>query len=853
MHSTSRLLACGTGLWLAIPSVAQDFFAESFASTGRWNVIASDGVRATATLERQGADAQGGSLRVDYEFITGGGYFIVRTPLVRDLPANYELSFRLRGRGLPNALECKLVDGSVHGEEATPEGDDVWWVNTRDMEWPSEWTRLSHRRRRFTFAWGPGGGARPLQRLGVLEFAVAAGEGGKGTIWLDDVRLSALPEPTTPTASPKGTASSKMCELHDPANLFDDDPHTAWQCEPNEPNPWYLVDLGGVREIGGLAIEWERGNWPERFEASLSNDGRAWTTVATLQGPIDPDRTLVAFRDAQTRFIKLTFAPRRISGAVGIQTLTIKEPAFADSTNAMLRDLAATSPRGEFPRSFLGEQLYWTVAGSPNDDREILVSEDGQVELRKQGFLLEPFVELDEPDGPRMISWDTASTTRTQADGFLPAFSVARATPPVTLTTTALVTGKAGASTAMIRHEIANTSDRPIRGRVLLALRPFQVLPPWHELNITGGAGRIRSLAREGRDVVVNGAHRVTFHGESPRIDLRTFAAGPNAPFARGPGAGDTVSDERGLASAVTGLAFDLAPGGSRSWWTTMPLHEDQPPDPRPADTADEARSLDAAAETTLANWRTALARTRIELPGEGQALVNTWRSTVAAVLINRDGAAIQPGSRTYERSWIRDGFLTSAAMLEAGYPEVARDFVDWYGARQYESGKIPCVVDRRGPDPVNEHDSTGQYVAAVMNYVRFTGDTGVLSTHFPRIRKAVEYMESLRAARLTSAFEPGSARTRREPGKPAVPVEAFRGLMPESISHEGYSAKPMHSYWDDFFALRGYKDAVAAAETIGEADLAAAWTKARDAFAKDLAASIAATMPMKCRYFKHA
>jgi len=24
----------------------------------------------------------------------------------------------------------------------------------------------------------------------------------------------------------------------------------------------------------------------------------------------------------------------------------------------------------------------------------------------------------------------------------------------------------------------------------------------------------------------------------------------------------------------------------------------------------------------------------------------------------------------------------------------------------------------------------------------------------------------------------------------------------------EGYSAKPMHSYWDDFFALRGFKDA---------------------------------------------
>ena len=43
-----------------------------------------------------------------------------------------------------------------------------------------------------------------------------------------------------------------------------------------------------------------------------------------------------------------------------------------------------------------------------------------------------------------------------------------------------------------------------------------------------------------------------------------------------------------------------------------------------------------------------------------------------------------------------------------------------------------------------------------------------------------------------------------------------FCGLMPQSISHEGYSAKPMHSYWDDFFALRGYKDAAVIATTFG-------------------------------------
>ncbi len=827
----------------ASPCLAQDLFADSFASAGRWTVQPSDGVRATASLDGRGADEAGGSLRVDYEFITGGGHFIVRIPLLRELPANYEVSFRMRGAGLANSLECKLVDGSINGEKATPEGDDVWWVNTRDMTWPAAWTRMVHRQRRFTFAWGPGGGAKPLTRLGALEFAVAAGEGGKGTIWLDDVRLTSLPEPTATTATPTGSASSKMCELHDPTNLFDDDPRTAWQCEPNEPDPWYLVDLGAVREFGGLAIEWERGNWPERLEVLLSDDQRAWTSVASFESPIDRERTLVPLRDAQARFIKLSFKARRLSGAVGIQTLAVKEPSFADSPNAMLSDFAASLPRGSFPRPFLGEQLAWTVAGAPGDDREILVSEDGQVELVKQRFMLEPFVSIDEGDDSRLISWDSSTTTRSQAEGFLPAFAVVRDSPPITLTMTAMVAGLAGDSTALIRHDIVNASDRPVRGELLLAIRPLQVLPPWHELNITGGVGRIHSLERKGRTLVVDGSHRITFHDEPARIDLRTFVAGPAAPLAAGPGQGQAVRDERGLASAVASMSFDLAPGASRSWWTTMPLVERAPSAPPSRVETESSASIDAMAKSTLDSWRHLLGRTRIELPGEASELVRTWHATTAAVLINRDGAAIQPGSRTYERSWIRDGFLTSAAMLEAGFPEVAKEFIDWYGARQYESGKIPCVVDRRGPDPVNEHDSTGQYIAAVMNYVRFTGDADALRVHFPRIRKGVEYMDSLRAARLTDEFSPGSGRTRQERGKPAVPAEAFRGLMPESISHEGYSAKPMHSYWDDFFSLRGYKDAVAAAELVGQTELSATWTRARDAFASDLSASIAAAM----------
>jgi hypothetical protein len=52
-----------------------------------------------------------------------------------------------------------------------------------------------------------------------------------------------------------------------------------------------------------------------------------------------------------------------------------------------------------------------------------------------------------------------------------------------------------------------------------------------------------------------------------------------------------------------------------------------------------------------------------------------------------------------------------------------------------------------------------------------------------------------------------------------------------------------MHSYWDDFFALRGFKDAATLGGALGRAEEARRLGAIRDTFARDLGASIAAAM----------
>ena len=85
--------------------------------------------------------------------------------------------------------------------------------------------------------------------------------------------------------------------------------------------------------------------------------------------------------------------------------------------------------------------------------------------------------------------------------------------------------------------------------------------------------------------------------------------------------------------------------------------------------------------------------------------MADTFKTTAAHILINRDGPALCPGPRRYTRSWIRDGAIMGAALLRIGHPGAIRDFMRWYAGFQGDDGNIP--------------DSTGrEFVAALARAV---------------------------------------------------------------------------------------------------------------------------------------
>ncbi|HTQ81206.1 MAG TPA: hypothetical protein VMM92_14500, partial [Thermoanaerobaculia bacterium] len=198
LRATAALLALGLCLAGSRPIRPPGVVVlDDFEREGGWEAAPSTGVH-LALSPGEGFRGQGLCLEVD--FAGKAGYAIARKKVDLDLPANYEIAYELKGDVPPNNLELKLID---------PSGDNVWWRNQRNFEFPREWRAVRTKKRQIEFAWGPAGGGE-ARKVAAIEIVVTAGTGGKGTVCLDDLTLRELPPPGSDEAPPDLSASSSL-------------------------------------------------------------------------------------------------------------------------------------------------------------------------------------------------------------------------------------------------------------------------------------------------------------------------------------------------------------------------------------------------------------------------------------------------------------------------------------------------------------------------------------------------------------------------------------------------------------------------------------------------------------------
>ncbi len=828
----ARVLATiGLLIGLAMPAHAQETVLDGFETLTPWTADASTDV---SSKIRQMPGREGQAMRLDYDFNGRSGYAFATRALEFEAPENYEISFWVRGEGPTNTLEIKFADQS---------GENVHWRQTTRYEFPGDWTLFTIKKRQVIWAWGPNPD-RTFRGAERIEFVVVAGEGGQGFIEVDQLSMRELPpEPSVPPR-PMSTGSSED-GLAVAGQAVDGDPATVWRTQPAGAESLTL-DLGYEREFGGLTLRWAENRPASAYRVMASSDNADWRELVAVSegdGGVDWLRT----PEASTRWLRIDLIapPSGTSGnqaqmgagqmlgnaqgqaAYALAEVEIEPLSFGETPTTFLTAVAGESRRGLYPRGFVGEQPYWTLVGVDGGGESGLISEDGAIELRRGGPTIEPFV----LDNGRLVTWADVSIEQGLVEDDLPIPTVTWTDDEWRLKVTAFADGTPEAANLWGRYDLTNTSARKQTLTLALAARPIQVNGPVQFLTVPGGASPLQQIDWTGGELVLNDAIRVRALVPPTGVALSRFEAGadPQSLLARTrsqtPDERRVESDAELMAGTLT-YVVTLAPGETRTFGFTTPLAgigADR------LDVTPIGLELNAHQARVATIWREKMDRFDLILPPEGQRIEDTMKTSLAHMLMSRQGPILQPGTRSYNRSWIRDGAMMAEGLNRLGHADLSAEYLRWYAPYVFENGKVPCCVDARGADPVPENDSHGEFIFLAAETYRYTGDEALLRSVWPQVQKAIAYMDGLRASTRTAEFQTPETRH-------------LYGLLPPTISHEGYSDKIAYSYWDDFWGLLGYKDAVFIAETLGDADAAARFAASRDAFRTDINTAITGT-----------
>lgn len=638
------------------------------------------------------------------------------------------------------------------------------------------------------------------------------------------------------------------------------DPAVVWSGSPAavslSPAASLTVTLPRPLLTVGIEVDWGAGVREARLEGREGTG--AFRVLATDKAPTGDHCLLAASKPIRASALRLTVRPAA-QATPAIRRLRLLPPDRLKIPLRRYEVAAAGANRDLFPLNLRNQQVYWTTVGIAAQPQKSIFDEFGNLEAWKGAPMLQP---LWRDAKGSVHAAHGGSVKHALRQGWLPMPSVQWSPEPdLIMRSEAFAVEQSGQPVTWLRHRLRNAGTRHIDGELFLLLRPSQIAPPWqyaglspiHDVALEGPANdssvRVngRMLMRSLSPAQTRGAASFGAHAEGELTQAIVSGALPTAAKAH---------DYDGLAAAYLRYAVSLDPGETRDIVLAFPLGTKKidvlkgllPEAPALETQAlmgsaagakpDPSARFDALAEQVAHTWSERTSRAVIELPDYD--LTNMLRAQIAYILINQTGKAIQPGPRNYNRSFIRDGAMTAAVLMRMGLAESAREYLRWFADHAvHDNGLVSPILGEdgsvdRGFGSDLEYDSQGELVSLVADVARLDGGAQTVRPYLLKLRLALHFIEQLRARTLVPGYQHDEEASER-----------FRGILAPSISHEGYSV-PTHSYWDDYWALKGLHDGAWLAAALGDAELET-WARAQyAALHESVAASIRKTMAWK-------
>jgi hypothetical protein len=655
------------------------------------------------------------------------------------------------------------------------------------------------------------------QLVKSLRFkGIQRGTGWGYSFWeIDFIKGAAAPK-----AEADNTIEASAAEL-----AIDGSRESYWQSQEDE--AVITFELPKVKTIGGLQLSWAD-IYAEEYSVDISKDGNNWEKVfKTKKG--NGNKDWIYFPAKATKYIRINcLKPSEANKGFQLAELELKSKEEQATPLKEYQAAAKDAKKGYYPMWLRRVQEFWTITGVVGDDEESLITETGTIEPYKAGFSVMPFVYTD-----KLYTAEDCKCTQGLIDTILPLPWVEWEHEDWKLEVQLISFGQPQKSYSAVRYRLTNKTAEQLQVSLALAGRPIQVNPIWQR----GGFSPIKQascIKSKGASLVkINNEPRCYLSGDVKDMGAVNFDEGDIISYIEDAKMPKTsqAKDKQGRVSFGAVYDLDIKPQGYKDVVVIFPLYKGLE---LAKSTVKEAEKFfEAQLKKEKKYWSDSLSKFTIDIPEE--RLINVMKTNIAYVLLNKDGPWIKPGARNYNHSWMRDGAMTSVALLRMSYIKEVKSWLDAVTPHITADGYVPYIFFEGGnpigfnPDKTGEgveYDAQGEYVFALRQYVDFSGDYDYLEYAYPKAVKALEFSRQLRRERMTAEY-------RNDPAK-----QAYYGIIPLSNSHEGYYPAK-HSYWDDFWVLRGFKDGLYLAKLMDDKENAGWIEQEITDFRKDLYASI--------------
>ena len=253
--------------------------------------------------------------------------------------------------------------------------------------------------------------------------------------------------------------------------------------------------------------------------------------------------------------------------------------------------------------------------------------------------------------------------------------------------------------------------------------------------------------------------------------------------------------DDLGYCTGASGYNFKIGPNRNKKYIMKMI--------PRPVKPSIElvkklrkeefSKNLDSIVEL----WEEIFSKS-LKINTPDKKLNNLFKTCIVNLCMNKDGQRITAGFGIYHGFWARDFGYTCRALDTLGLHNLSEDCLNYAPKTQTADGYFGETMHGFG----SEWDQNGLMIYAITFHYRLTKDKKWLSKLYPNILKGVKFLASVREI------------TKKD-GKDSL----HYGLLTAGWSAEHFGWGNNYTYWDNFWGIKAFKEALFASRELGRND----------------------------------